>query len=433
MVGRGSCRSVGLRTGGSGESRIVGPATPLYRCKVATRLPFHLVGVSHHTAGVSLRERLSLTPDETTCWLDRERAAGRTLVVLSTCNRFEAYWWGTGAQDAGLRAMAGARGIALEPPAVYRSDGVRAVRHLFRVAAGLDSQVLGEVEILEQVRRAHERARTAGTTNWPLDVAFTAAVAAGRRARRETLLGRHPASVSSAAVEQAKLCSEGSLADRTVLVLGAGKAAAGVLRALGSEVVGSVVLLNRNAERTETLTIDRTRVSVAEWSELPRVLAGADVVFAATAAPLPVIPAAALEAAMARRDGRPLVVLDLAVPRNVEPAARDVPGVRLFDLDDLRLQHCPASMVAPPELEDAERIVRAELARFRRALRCRTVAPHLAELHRLGALLAREEAGRALDELDSLGEREREVVRRMADRLARRLLYPASRIIRKQL
>jgi glutamyl-tRNA reductase len=134
---------------------------------------------------------------------------------------------------------------------------------------------------------------------------------------------------------------------------------------------------------------------------------------------------------MASRTDRGLLVLDLGVPRNIEPAARDVPGVRLFDLDDLRLQHCPAEGPAAPALEAVGRILERELARLDRALRRRAAAPELAELHRFGAVLAREEAEHALAELGALSEEQSAVVRRMAERLARRLLYPASRTMRE--
>jgi glutamyl-tRNA reductase len=387
--------------------------------------------VSHHTADVGLRGRLALVPEETVDWLERERDAGRTLVLLSTCNRFELYWWGDDDQDRRLRAIAAARGFTLHPSAVYHRDGAPAVRHLFTVAAGLDSQVFGESEILGQVRRAHELAQKSGSSCWQLDAVFCAAVGAGRRVRHETSLGRHPASVSSAALAHAKLCWNGSLEGRSILVLGAGEAAEGVLRALEHEAVGPVTVLNRTAERAHALAATWEAGS-ADWEDLSSALARADVLCAATASPEPVVTAAMLEAALAVRGGRPIVVLDLAVPRNVEPAARDVAGVRLFDLDDLRLQHCPVTTGIAPAIDQAERILREEFVRFRAALRSRAAAPHLAELHRLGERLAEEEAERALAELESLSEREREVVRQMAGRLTRRLLYPASKAIRER-
>jgi glutamyl-tRNA reductase len=162
-------------------------------------------------------------------------------------------------------------------------------------------------------------------------------------------------------------------------------------------------------------------------------LANADVVFAATAAPDAVLSNAALTDALASRPERPLVVLDLAVPRNVDPTARDLPGIRLFDLDDLRLQHCPAAVGSAPALEEAEALVRAEVGHFRKVLRNRAAAPHLAELHQLGDRLAREEADRALSELGPLSERQQDLVREMAERLVKKLLYPASRKIRETL
>ena len=395
-------------------------------------MPFHLAGVSHHTADIGVRERLVLPGDEVTAWLERERDAGRSLVLISTCNRLELYWWGDHDQEAGLQSMARERGLRLDPRTLYRKDGLPALHHLFLVAAGLDSQVLGEHEVAGQVRQAHEQARALGTTTWELDAAFAGALAAGRRVRRETALGRHPDSVASASVAHAKRCAGGSFAGRHVVVLGAGEVADGVLRALEAESCGSVLVLGRSAERTEILAGDRS-AAWGGWESLPEALARADVVFAATAAPEPVVSSPALVAALHLRPDRPLVVLDLALPRNVDPAGRDVPGIRLFDLDDLRLQHCPAAVGASPALEEAEAVVRAEVSGFRKMLRERAAAPHLAELHRLGERIAQEESDRTLGELGSLSEEQQHRVRQMAERLVRRVLYPASQTIRHSL
>jgi glutamyl-tRNA reductase len=395
-------------------------------------LPLHLVGVSHHTAEVGVRERLALTPEQIVEWLDREQNAGRSLVVLATCNRLELYWWGDDDQEAGLRALAGQHGLMLDSRMVYRYDGLPAVRHLFMVAAGLDSQVLGEYEILGQVRRAHEQARNAGTTTWELDEAFMTALAVGREVRNQTALGRHPASVASAALAQAALCWGGSLAGRDVLLLGAGEVADGVLRALEAHPCNSVTVLSRSTERAEALT-GNGRAQVADWQSLPEVLAQTDVAIAATAAPHHIVDASVLAEALRSRNGQPLVVLDLALPRNVDPAARDLPGLRLFDLDDLRLKHCPAAAPTSPVIAQAEGLIRNAVSRFFRGLRIRAAAPHLAELHQFGERLAAEEASRALAELESLSEAEQGVVREMAGRIVRRLLYPASQKIRESL
>jgi glutamyl-tRNA reductase len=387
--------------------------------------------MSHHTADVGVRERLALPAEEITGLLQAAAAAERSLVVLSTCNRLELYASSNADAEGQFRLLAAERGVPLSDSLLYRQRGTAAVRQLFTVAAGLDSQVLGEVEILGQVRRAHQLAAAAGATTWELDLAFSAAVAAGRRARRDTVLGRHPASVSSAALQHAARCLGGSLAGANVLIVGAGEVARGVLRGLPGAHPGRVVLLSRRPERAAALAAATPGVSseTASWAQLSAELALADVVVLATAARRPLLDASMLKAALARRAARGILVLDLGVPRNVDQLARDVGGVRLFDLDDLQLQHCPAQGLATPALEQVARILDHEVARFERTLRRRAAAPELAELHRLAAALAREEAERALAELGELPDKQSAVVRRMAERLARRLLYPASRVL----
>ena len=161
-------------------------------------LPFHVVGLNHHTAGIQLREQLALSQAEVAAWLQGQAAAGSTALLLSTCNRCEIYWTGGPDLEAWFRDFAMSRGASVGD-ALLRLDGEAAVRHLFDVTAGLDSQVLGEAEVLGQVRRAYDAARAAGTTNRLIDTILSAALVSGRRVRRETKLGRHPASVGSAA------------------------------------------------------------------------------------------------------------------------------------------------------------------------------------------------------------------------------------------
>jgi glutamyl-tRNA reductase len=397
---------------------------------VLPTLPFHVVGVSHHTAGVGVRELLAFSPDELASLLATEHAAGRTALLLSTCNRCELYWSGTHDYESWFRRLAEARGIALSSELV-QLDGEAAVRHIFTVTAGLDSQILGETEILGQVRRAYDAARAAGTTDRQMDAVFSAALATGRRVRRDTVVGRHPASVSSSAVELAASEGRGGLAGRSVVVLGAGEAAEGVLRALHLHGADQVALVNRSIDRAEALAT-AWAASAHGWEELPGLLGRADLLFVATSASHPVVGAAQLAEAVApRRRGGPLVVMDLSVPRNVEPAARAVRGVRLYDLDDLQRLCCPAAGTPALALRDAERLLEEELARLNHDLRGRAAAPQLAELHRHGAEVAEQEAAWALAQLDDLSEREQRVVKEMAERLVRRVLYPVSRSIRQ--
>src|SRR5919108_293596 len=205
-------------------------------------LPFHVVGLNHHTAGIQLREQLAFSPAEVAAWLQGQAAAGSTALLLSTCNRCEIYWTGGPDLEAWFRDFASTRGAPVGEM-LLRLDGEEAVRHLFHVAAGLDSQVLGEAEVLGQVRRAYDAARSAGTTNRLIDTILSAALVAGRRVRRETKLGRHPASVGSAAVDVAT--SVAGLANTRVLVIGAGEVAEGVLKALRGHTAGTAVVTRK--------------------------------------------------------------------------------------------------------------------------------------------------------------------------------------------
>jgi glutamyl-tRNA reductase len=376
-----------------------------------------------------MREHFALTPPEVTAWLEHAKEDSLSALLLSTCNRFELYWCGDGPRDVSFLEFARGRGAGDQVP-LDRLDGLEAVRHIFAVAGGLDSQVLGETEILGQVRRAFDLARAAGTTTREMDLVFSSALAAGRRLRRETLLGRHPSSVSSAAVDLMGSCLGGDLNDRRVVVLGAGEAAEGVLKALQARGATRVTLVNRRASRGVTLA-QAFGATSRSWEDLPALTVEADLLTVATSSSHPVVSSAELERALACRDGRELLVMDLAVPRNVEPAARHIPGVRLFDLDDLQRLCCPAAEAPAEALADAHRVLEEELGRLEQTLRGHRAAPRLAELHRLGAEVAEQESAWALGQLDELTERERDVVREMADRVVRRVLYPVSRSIRQ--
>ena len=387
---------------------------------------FHVVGVSHHTAGIELRERFALSSAEIVAWLQGQAAAGSTALLLSTCNRCEIYWTGDHDLEAWFRDFSSSRGAYLGD-ALLRLDGEEAVRHLFDVTAGLDSQILGETEVLAQVRRAYDAARAAGTTNRLIDTILSASLVAGRRVRRESMLGRHPASVSSAAVDVAASAA-GGLTGARALVLGAGEAAEGVLKALHGRTAATA-LVNRRPDRAAALASAWGAVSGA-WDELDALLAAAQVVFVATSADHPVITAARLAEAV-RPGGRGLSVFDLSVPRNVEPSARSLPGIRLFDLDELQRLRCPVEGFASPAIDHARHVLDQELERLDTALRARAAAPRLAELHRMASRLAEEETDVALARLGDLDEREQQVVREMAERLVRRVLYPVSRTVRE--
>jgi len=377
-------------------------------------------------ASLEERERFALSSGETAALLQSQHLAGLSSVLLSTCNRCELYWEGDADLEPWFRSLARERGGASDSELI-RHDDEDAVRHLFRVSAGLDSQILGETEILGQVRRAYDLARAAGSTTRSIDLVFSAALASGRRVRSETLLGRHPASVSSAAVDL--VAQEwGEIAGHNIVVLGAGEAAEGVLRALYQHRASSVRLLNRRPLRSKVLA-EAWGATTGTWEELDQQIAAADLLVVATGGARPVVSAAQLS--RAARSEQKLYVIDLSVPRNVEPAARQLAGIRLLDLDDLQRLCCPAAASASTALVDAERVIDHELVRLGLSLRGKVVAPKLAELHRIGIELAEQESAWALARLDSISDPEREIVRQMADRLVRRVLYPVSRNLRE--
>ncbi|HEY4648559.1 MAG TPA: glutamyl-tRNA reductase [Gemmatimonadales bacterium] len=396
---------------------------------MARNLSFHLIGVSHHTTPVEVRERFAFSPHEISAILELLKADGIPAVLLSTCNRCELYWSGSGEGETWFHRL---RRQGADPMpdglVITRHEGMAAARHLFRVCSGLDSQILGEVEVLGQVRRAYDFARAAGATTREMDLIFSAALAAGRRARRETLLGRHPSSVSSAAVDLVLQQWQESRGPE-VVVLGAGEAAEGVLRAFNQLGVSQVTLLSRAPEKAGVLAA-AWGAKAGSLVELESRLPETDILMVATASSRPVVRAVELSRAIAARSKPKLVVVDLGVPRNVEPESRGIPGVELLDLDDLQRLCCPAAASPATALADAEGIIEDELIRLGLALRGRTAASRLAELHQISQQMAEQESEWALAQLETLSPAERDVVRKMADRLVRRVLFPLSQNLR---
>lgn len=332
-----------------------------------TRLPLHVTGINHRKADLGLRERFVRSRAGIVALLEGE-GERREGVVLSTCNRFEIYWWGSSDWLRWFHATAAEQGVDLPPAAVVGKEGANAARHLFRVAAGLESQVVGEAEILGQVRRAWELAQGLAATGRELDLVFGSALGAGRRVRQETSIGVGRASIGSVAVDFARAALGGSLSGRHVLVLGTGKAARTVLAALEG-MDARVRLSSRGNERAVRLasSFDATPTP---WDALDRALAEADVVFSATSAPTPVLSARELEVA---RDGRAtFMIIDLGVPRNVDAGARALTGIRVVNLDDLRAAVHSDGGPSLEALEAAAELVEEEVT-------------HLIE--RLGALI----------------------------------------------
>jgi glutamyl-tRNA reductase len=393
----------------------------------AATIDLLVLGVSHRTAPVAVRERLAIVPDGMDAALGELTALPtvREATLLSTCNRVEIYAAVTDA-DAAVRALserlahrAGVPLLELEAH-LYEWREVEAVHHLFRVASSLDSLVIGEPQILGQVKDAHEAALRRGTVGATLHACFQDAFRVARRVRRETEIARNPVSVSSVAIELAREVF-GDFKGRHVLVVGAGKMselAARTLRGHGA----TLTVTNRTRSRADRLA-EQFGASARDWNDLPAALGEADIVIASTGAQRPVLTAAMMKQVQRARKGRPLFLLDIAVPRDVEPEVGTLDGLYLFDIDDLQKVSAKHREGRKSEAADAEAMVKQELDRFLKGWRGRQLAPTVTALraHVLG--LAQAEAARITAANSGLGERERRALADLADGIAKKLLH----------
>jgi glutamyl-tRNA reductase len=366
-------------------------------------LRLSLVGISHHVAPLELRERVALP-------LDRAATLARALgdaVCLSTCNRTEVYVAGEDERPA-LTSLEQLAGEPLQSVAYRMHDDAAAV-HLFRVSAGLDSLVPGESEILGQVRAAYDAARPGPF----LDRVFRQALELGKRVRAETAIGESPASVPAAAAALAQQVF-GDLTGRRVLLVGAGRIgelAAGSLSARGATIA---YVANRNLDAAHQLAA-RFGGEAVSLDDVPRTLGAVDVVLASTGAPATVIGAADLPS----RHKRPLFFIDIAVPRDVDPAVAELEGCYLYDIDDLEAVVSETIAGRRAEAEHAERLVALEAQRFKEWRASLDVVPAIASLR------ARAEEIRAaeLAKLGGLPEDERRTLESVTSQILNKLLH----------
>ena len=380
------------------------------------------VGLSHRTAPVELRERVGALG------LGAERCpAVLEHVVLQTCYRVELYArLTTGVEDARddlVEALSRAHDVSRELllDHLYVHAGVDVARHVSRVASGLDSLVLGESEILGQVGDALETARADETVGPGLALLFRSAIAAGRRARAETALGANPATASSMALALAAGVL-GDLGTKRLLVVGAGRIGLQTLKAAQSRRVHCLAVANRTRGRAEEVAA-RFDADAFGLDELESALAGADVAITATSSETPVIGRGVVARAAAARTERPLVLVDLAVPADVDRDAGEIEGVRLFDVDDLRagLDDAMASRVR--EIPKVEAIVEEEVAAFARRYRELEVEPLLSELRRRAETIRAREVERALGDLGEVDPAVAEQIQRLSRSLVKKLLH----------
>ncbi|MEA2432891.1 MAG: glutamyl-tRNA reductase [Actinomycetota bacterium] len=390
------------------------------------------VGVNHRSAPIDLLEKLAIN-DERLPKALHELTSNDDIVeavVLSTCNRIEVYATVL-AFHSGVQAIQNffLEFCHVEPEELadrvytFHEDG--AAKHLFRVASGIDSMIVGESEILGQVRRAYQSAVAEGSVGRLLGAAFRTALRVGKRARTETGIGREPISVSSAAVELARRAfgpEVRTLADKKIAVVGAGKMGRLAAKALADSGATDVTVVNRSPERARELA-HLFGGRAESLDDLDRVLTDVDIVLCSTTAPQSVIGKPIVERAMSDRGDRPLFIVDIAVPRDVEADVADVPGVVLRDIDDLKGVAEAGLGSRMGEVSKVESLIADEIARFMTWERSIEAAPTIAALVSHADEIRSVELERTVVRLDGLDVAQIEAIDQLSRRLVSKLLH----------
>jgi glutamyl-tRNA reductase len=387
-----------------------------------------VVGLSHKATPVALRERLYF-PD-TALEEPLEKLAhyteGGERVILSTCNRVEVYGHVRHLAHGCARLcqfLSDYHGIPLEvlEPYLYTYHGAAALRHLFRVVSSLDSLVVGEPQITAQVKEAFAIARRAHATGTVFNQVFERAFAVAKRVRTETRIGEHAVSVSYAAVELAKKIFQ-DLDAKTVLIIGVGEMSELTARHLMSQGVRSLLVANRTLERARDLA-ERLQGEGVPLAELSTYLPRADIVVTSTGAPAPIISKAEVQNALRLRRNRPMFFIDIAVPRDIDPAVNDLDNVYLYDIDDL--QHVVAENLRARQREAAlgEVIIEREVEDVLRWFDEQQIVPAVIRLRRKAEMIRNQELAKLFTKNGAFSEAEREAIEAMASSIINKLLH----------
>jgi glutamyl-tRNA reductase len=386
------------------------------------------LGISHKATPVAVRERVALTAQQaarfgaTLC----EAPEVSEAVVISTCNRTEVYLVGADRVAAeGLALTQLARHAGIGPTELaelsYSPRNCDAARQLFRVTAGLDSMIVGEHEVQGQMKRAYEAALAAGTTGPLTNRLFSAALHTGKRVRNETALGASHVSVSSVAVELAASLL-GELSGRHVVIIGAGETSELTAQALAARGVRTIFVANRHADRAQSLA-QRFGGSVVSLDHLSDQLAAADIVLASTSSPHPIVGFEQLEQVMRAREQRPLLLIDIAVPRDIEPACGELDGVTLRDIDDLQALVARNLSSRTAEIPRAEALIAEEIDRFAGWLGQLDVRPTIAALRERGEQIVTQLLADNAGRWESASAADIERIEALARAVATRLLH----------
>jgi glutamyl-tRNA reductase len=390
------------------------------------------LGVSHKTAPLELRERLALTEGRAAAVLAEltAREEIHEAVAISTCNRTELYLVATdavAAESAALSVLA--RQAETRPTeladSLYALRGLDVAEHLFSVAAGLDSMIVGEAEIQGQVKRAYELALVEGMTGPISNRLFRDALAAGKHVRTETGVGRSHVSVATVAAELARKSlgdGDSDLSHRRVLVIGAGEQGERTAQALNDRGAHAVFVANRRYDRALGLA-QRYAGSAVPLDELPSELAQADIVVSCTSSPHQLVGKEELELVMGGRNGRKLVIIDIAVPRDIDSAVRELADVTLYDMDDLQREVARNLSVRQAEAARARSIVERDVERFRSWLAGLDVLPTIAALRERANTIVEQVLEENDQRWESLSEADRERLSALTRALVARLLH----------
>ncbi len=387
-----------------------------------------VVGLNHRTVPLALLERVTIDdarlPKALHDVLSQDHVS--EAVVLSTCNRTEVYVVAEKFHPAYGDLRTFFSELAFADPEelaghLYVHDADAAAGHLFRVASGIDSAVVGEAEILGQVRRAWDIAQTENAAGSQLNLLFRHALEVGKRARTETGIGRHVASVSTAAVAMAAQ-HLGSLEGRSILVMGAGEMGEGMVRALASNGVSDIRIANRTWENAADLA-ERLGGTAIRLADLDAALSEVDLLLTGTGANSMIIEHADIERVMRARGDREILVVDVAVPRDVDPAAADIPGVTILDMDDLRAFAEAGMAERRREVASVEAMCGEELERFLAVSSAREVAPLISRLHEKSDEIRLAELERLRARFGDLDERQLEALDSLTKGIVAKLLH----------
>lgn len=387
-----------------------------------------VVGCSHKTAPIELRERLHVPERDLVGPLEALGLEPPILerVILSTCNRVEVYAVAEEAEPArqAIEALLGSRAhlpAAAIADHLYRHRAGDAIRHAFRVAASLDSLVVGEPQILGQVKEAYQAAVAAGAVGPVLAALMERALRVGKRIRTETALGASPVSVASVAIELARQIF-GTLAGRTVLLLGAGEMSEAAAQHLKEDGVSAILVSNRRYERAVELA-GRLGGRAVRFDQFKEEVLSADIVIASTAAPHPILTRADVEQIIRARRQRPLFLIDIAVPRNIAADVNAIDNVYLYDIDDLEAVAAANRKAREKETTFAEAIVEREVEAFTQWLRGLDVVPTIQTLREKVEAIRDQELGKALHRLADLTPEQQAVVRQLAQGIVNKILH----------